>query len=74
MKSEISRDVSRSTRSARSGQALNMAAAPLLNGCNVTLPLDMTSGFVVNKIDNGARLTAKGQIDRTAADGAIFDQ
>jgi len=42
MKSEISRDVSRSTRSARSGQALNMAAEPLANGCNVTLPLDMT--------------------------------
>src|ERR1700736_1504660 len=40
--SEISRDVSRSTRCARSGRALNMAAAPLLNGCNVTLPLDMT--------------------------------
>src|SRR5205807_8525798 len=42
--SETSRDVSRSTRFARSGQALNMAAAPLLNGCNVTLPLDMTNG------------------------------
>ena len=41
--SEISRDVSRSTRCARSGQALNMAAVPLLNGCNVTLPLDMTN-------------------------------
>src|SRR3989440_5771238 len=39
---EIFRDVSHSTRSARSGQALNMAAAPLANGCNVTLPLDMT--------------------------------
>jgi hypothetical protein len=39
---EILRDVSRSTRCARSGQALNMAAAPLFNGCNVTLPLDMT--------------------------------
>src|SRR5205085_1963787 len=24
------------------GQALNVAATPLLNGCNVTLPLDMT--------------------------------
>ena len=43
--SETSRDVSRSTRCARSGQALNMAAAPLLNGCNVTLPLDMTKGL-----------------------------
>jgi len=43
--SETSRDVSRSTRSARSGQALNVAAAPLLNGCNVTLPLDMTKGL-----------------------------
>jgi hypothetical protein len=41
--SEISRDVSRSTRCARSGQALNVAAAPLLNGCNVTLLLDMTA-------------------------------
>src|SRR5205814_8443235 len=40
--SETSRDVSRSTRFARSGQALNIAAVPLLNGCNVTLPLDMT--------------------------------
>jgi hypothetical protein len=29
---EISRDVSRSTRCPRSGQALNMTAAPLLNG------------------------------------------
>ena len=43
--SETSRDVSHSTRSARSGQALNMAAAPLFNGCNVTLPLDMTKGL-----------------------------
>jgi len=43
--SETSRDVSRSTRCARSGQALNVAAAPLLNGCNVTLPLDMTKGL-----------------------------
>jgi hypothetical protein len=40
---EIFRDVSHSTRSARSGQALDMAAAPLANGCNVTLPLDMTT-------------------------------
>ena len=39
---ETSRDVSHSTRFARSGHALNMAAAPLRNGCNVTLPLDMT--------------------------------
>ena len=46
---EIFRDVSRSTRSARSGQALNMAAAPLLNGCNVTLPLDMTKRSVQQK-------------------------
>jgi hypothetical protein len=38
----MSRDVSRSTRCARLGQALDLAAAPLLNGCNVTLPLDMT--------------------------------
>jgi len=36
------RDVSRSTRSARSRQALNMAAAPPANGSNGTLPLDMT--------------------------------
>ena len=36
------RDVSRSTCCARSGQALSVAAAPLLTGCNVTLPLDMT--------------------------------
>ena len=43
--SETSRDVSHWTRSARSGQALNMAAAPLFNGCNVTLPLDMTKGL-----------------------------
>src|SRR5438876_7252734 len=43
--SETARDVSRSTRSARSGQALNVAAAPPLNGCNVTLPLDMTKGL-----------------------------
>jgi len=42
---EISRDVSRSTRCARSGQALDMADAPLLNGCNVTLPLDMTESL-----------------------------
>ena len=35
-------DPSHSTRSARSGQALSMAVSPLLNGCNVTLPLDMT--------------------------------
>jgi hypothetical protein len=40
---EISKDVSRSTRCARSGQALKTAATPLLNGCNVTLPLDMTT-------------------------------
>jgi hypothetical protein len=39
---EIFGDASRSTRSGRSGQALNIAAAPLANGCNVTLPLDMT--------------------------------
>jgi hypothetical protein len=39
---EIFRDFSHSTRCARSGQALTMAATPLLNGCNVTLPLDMT--------------------------------
>src|SRR5438067_2012551 len=71
MKSEISRDVSRSTRSARSGQALNMAAAPLANGCNVTLPLDMTKAksllevlqsttayFTKHKIEN-ARLNAE---------------
>ena len=43
--SETSSDLSRSTRCARSGQALNMAAAPLFNGCNVTLPLDMTKGL-----------------------------
>ena len=43
--SETSRDVSHSTRCARSGQALNVAAVPLLNGCNVTLPLDMTKGL-----------------------------
>jgi len=42
LRSEISRDVSRSTHCARSGQALNMTVVPLLNGCNVTLPLDMT--------------------------------
>ena len=51
-----------------------MAAAPLLNECNVTLPLDMTSGFAVNKIDNGAGLTANSQIDRPAANGAVLDQ
>jgi hypothetical protein len=44
------RDVSRSTRFARSGQAFDVAALPPLIGCNsegfreqaVTLPLDMT--------------------------------
>jgi hypothetical protein len=41
-KQKTARDVSRSTRCARSGQALKMAAAPLLDGCNVTLLLDMT--------------------------------
>ena len=45
--SEIIRNVSRSTRSARSGQALDMAAAPLANGCNVTLPLDMTKNWLL---------------------------
>src|SRR5204862_5253060 len=43
--SETSSDGSRSSRSARSGQALHLAAAPLLNRSNVTLPLDMTKGL-----------------------------
>ena len=34
----------------------------------------MTSGFVVNKVDNDAGLTPNGQIDRAAANAAIFDQ
>src|SRR6202030_1366202 len=42
VRSEISSDISHSTRFARSGQALNMADAPPSNGCNGTLPLDMT--------------------------------
>ena len=39
---EIVRDVSRSTRCARSGQARIVAPSALSTGCNVTLPLDMT--------------------------------
>jgi hypothetical protein len=34
----------------------------------------MTSGFAVNKIDHDARLTPNDQIDRAAANAAIFDQ
>jgi hypothetical protein len=34
----------------------------------------MTSGFAVNKIDHDAGLTSNGQIDRAAANAAIFDQ
>jgi len=40
--SEIARDSSRSTRGAGLGEALGTAAAPLVNGCNVTLPVGMT--------------------------------
>jgi hypothetical protein len=72
--SEISRDVSRSTRSARSGQACRMAASPQSIGCNVTLPLDMTSGCLANKIDNGARMTANCEINRPAANRAVFNE
>jgi hypothetical protein len=51
-----------------------MAAVLLLNGCNVTLPLDMTSGCGVNKLDHYAGLTPNDQIDWPAANAAIFDQ
>ena len=37
------------------GQALNMAAAPLLNGCNITLPLDMTGIGSANHLAPSAR-------------------
>jgi oxygen-independent coproporphyrinogen III oxidase len=40
---ETSRDSSHSPRSARSGQAFTEAALPLVIGCNVTLPLGMTT-------------------------------
>jgi len=43
------------------------------NGCNVTLPLDMTSGRAVNKVDNGAGLASNRQINWLTANGAVFD-
>jgi tRNA dimethylallyltransferase len=57
--SEMVRDSSRSTRSARSGQAFTVAASPLVIGCNVTLPLGMTKRvfFIV-----GPTATGKSEI------------